>query len=450
MLWRYQRHLPEGTPLTSKKTLALYGDQLFLATSDLHLVALDARTGRPVWDKPITDRPGFRNPGGPLAAAGVVMQGLTTQAPGGGLIAGFDAETGDRLWTFNTVAMPGQPGGDTWNGLPAEARSGGSVWTSGTYDAEAGLALFGTAQTYDTGPLRFLKDGENNDALYTDATLALDPHTGELAWHFQHMPNDQWDLDWAFERVIGEIDIAGGRRRVIITSGKEGLFDVLDAETGRYLHTADTGIQNFVTGIDPETGDKIIDPELVPGGLDHAITVCPHGGGGRNWIPTAFNPDTAALFVVARDVCMDMVPVETGGFLTTRVNIETAAPQGSDGRYGLMRAMSMETGEILWSARQRAPHSTGVLATAGRLVFAGSLDGQFMAYDQATGQVLWRSGVSDTPNGAPISYAVDVRQYIALVVGHGNPLTSGLGALTPEIAPPPVNSAAIYVYALPD
>src|SRR5262249_29395576 len=280
LLWRYQRHLPQGTALTSKKTLALYGDKLYVATSDLHLVALDARTGRPVWDKIISDKPGFRNPGGPLAADGVVMQGLTTQAAGGSLVAGFDAETGARLWTFDTIAQPGQPGGDTWNGLPAEARHGASVWTSGTYDPKTGLALFGTGQNYDTGPLRFRKEGQNNDGLYTDSTLALDPHTGKLAWWFQHQKNDQWDLDWVFERVIGDIDVKGQRRRVIVTSGKEGFFDVLDAQTGKYVTSVDMGIQNFITGVDPKTGEKSINPDLIPGGLDHPITVCPHGGGG--------------------------------------------------------------------------------------------------------------------------------------------------------------------------
>jgi len=450
VLWRYQRHLPEGVAKTSKKTIALHGDKLFLATSDLHLVALDARTGRPVWDKLITDRPGFRNPGGPLAADGVVMQGLTTQEPGGGLIAGFDATTGKHLWTFNTVAMPGEPGGNTWNGLPANERRGGSVWTSGTYDAETGLALWGVAPSYDTGPLRVRKAGENNDALFGDTTLALDPHTGKLVWYFQHMKNNQWDLDWVFERVIAEIDLKGERRRVIMTSGKEGLFEMLDAKTGRYLTTVDMGLQNFVTRIDPKTGDKTINPNLIPGGLDHAITVCPHGGGGRNWNPTAFNPETARLFVAARDVCMDMVPVEEGGFLSTGVNIDYAPPEGSDGRYGVLKAIDMETGKIAWEHRQRAPYTSGVLSTAGGLAFVGSVDRQFIAHDQATGEVLWQTGVSETPNGAPISYEVDGRQYVALVTGHGNPLAAGLSELTPEIAAPPVNGAAIYVFALPE
>jgi alcohol dehydrogenase (cytochrome c) len=448
VLWRYRRQIAQGTMLNSKKSMALYGDKLYVATSDLHLVALDARSGRPVWDKLITERPGLRNPGGPLAADGVIMQGLATQAPGGGLISGFDAETGKQLWTFTTVAAPGTPGGDTWNGLPGDKRSGASVWTSGTYDAETGLALFGTGQTYDTGPLLKRNPGQNNDGLYTDSTLALDPHTGKLVWYFQHMKNDQWDLDWVFDRVIGTLDVNGEQRRVIMTSGKEGLFDTLDAKTGRYVKTVDMGIQNFVTAIDPKTGDKTINPELLPN-RDHAIHVCPNSAGGRNWTPTAFNPSTKLLFVSARDVCMDMVP-SPRGFLTSGVNIESAPPKGSDGRWGLLKALDMQGGKIRWATHQRAPYTTGILTTAGGLLFIGDATGQFIAYDQVSGKELWRSGVTDVPNGSPISYSVKGKQYVALVVGHGNPLAAGLGGLTPEIVSPPINSSAVYVFALPE
>ncbi|WP_404711851.1 PQQ-binding-like beta-propeller repeat protein [Sphingomonas sp. MMS24-J13] len=449
LLWRYRRSLPKGIMLSSKKMMALYGDKIYAATSDLHLIALDARTGRPVWDKLVTDKPGFRNPGGPLAAKGVIMQGLTTQAPGGGLIAGFDAETGAHLWTFDTVAAPGTPGGDTWNGLAANERSGASVWTSGSYDPETGLAYWGTAQTYDTGPLRIRKPGANNDGLYTDSTLALEPRTGKLVWYFQHMKNDQYDLDWVFDRVLGTIDVGGKTRRVIMTSGKEGLFDTLDLNTGKYVKTVDMGLQNFITRIDPVTGDKTVDPALLPG-RDRTRFICPHSGGGRNWTPTAFDQASRTIFVTARDVCMDMVPAEGKGFLSSGVNIDYAPPAKGDGRYGLLQALDMQAGKIRWAHRQRAPYTMGVLATAGGLLFTGSVDRQFIAYDQATGKELWRQGTSDVPNASPISYSVNGKQYIAMVTGHGNPLSGGLGKLTPEIEMPAVNSSAITVFALPD
>lgn len=447
VLWRYRRKLPEGVQPISKRTMALFADKLFVAMSDLHLVAFDVRTGKLAWDSLITDQPGYRIPGGPLVADGVVMQGLTTQLfSGSGLIAGFDAQTGKHLWTFNTV----EPGGNSWNGLSADQRSGGSVWTSGTYDHETGVALFGTGQTYDTGPLLPAKPGRNNDALYTDTTLAIEPRTGKLRWFFQHMKNDQWDLDWAFERVIGSLQINGSKRRVVMTAGKEGLFDILDADNGRYLKTVDMGLQDFVTRIDSKTGEKVIDPKKVPS-RNRAVFVCPHAAGGRNWLPTSFNPQTKSLFVVARDVCMDLIPVTKGrGILSSGVNLLYAVRPGSDGKYGLLQALDMQTGKARWKVRQRAPFTTGVLTTGTGLVFAGSVARQFMAYDQASGAELWREGLSGVPSGSPISYSANARQYVAVVTGHGFGMNLGLGRLTPEIDLPSVNSSAIYVFALPD
>jgi alcohol dehydrogenase (cytochrome c) len=450
VLWTWQRHLPEGTPLTSKKTLALYGDKLFTGTSDNHLVALDARTGRLVWDTGLTDREGMRLPGGPLAADGVVMQGLASQAPGGGLIVGVDAETGEKLWQFETVAKPGQPGGESWNGLPAEERRGGSQWTSGTYDAESGLALWGVAQSYDTGPLRDLKPGMNNDALFTNATLALVPRTGELKWYFQHMKNDQYDLDWVFDRVIGTLEVDGSQRRAIITGGKEGLFDVLDAATGKYIKTVDMGLQDFIERIDPVTGDKFPKADKLPGRDRGPVYMCPHAGGGRNWSPTSFNPGTHLLFVNARDVCMELVPATGAGFLTTGVNVQYAAPPGGDGNYGVLQALDMESGQVVWETRRRQTPDMGILTTAGGLLFTGWMDRQFVAYDQETGKELWSSGVTGVPNASPITYSVDGKQYVAMVTGHGNPLAFGIPDVIPETQLPPVNSSAIYVFALPD
>ena len=450
-LWRYQRRLPEGTSISSHKTIALYGDKVFTATSDNHMVALDARTGRPAWDAALTERKGLRVPGGPLAADGVIMQGMASQAAGGGLIVGLDAETGAKLWEFETVAKPGQLGGDTWNGEPGDQRKGGSQWTSGTYDAKTGVALWGVANSYDTGPLRDLQPGQNNDALFTNSTLAFQPRTGKLVWYFQHMKNDQYDLDWVFDRVIATIEIDGKPRRVILTSGKEGLFDALDADTGKYIKTVDMGIQDFITSIDPVTGDKHPDPAKSPGKDKGNVFVCPHGGGGRNWSPTSFNPNTRLLFVNARDVCMDMVPTSSGpGFLTTGVNIQYSPPPNGDGNYGVLEAIDMAAGKVVWETRRRQTWDMGILTTAGGLLFTGGMDRQFLAYDQETGAELWRTGVTGVPNASPVTYSVDGKQYIAIVTGAGNPLSSGIADVIPETQMPSVNSSSIYVFALPD
>jgi len=454
-LWRYERRLPDSTRLTSKRVMALWGSNLYAATSDGHIVALDAKTGRVVWDRDVGQGVG-RISGGPLVANGVVMQGLVgAQIPGGSSIAALDAGTGEPLWRFHTVAQPGQPGGDSWNGLPLEKRSGGSVWTSGTYDAGLDLAYFGTGQTYDTGPLRFPsgKPGVTSDALYTDTTLAFHPRSGQLVWYFQHMKNDQWDMDWAFERAVVPLQVDGRTRKAVVTSGKEGWFDALDAATGEYLEHFDMGLQNFITGVDPKTGTKRIDPAMLPGGLDHAITICPFDGGGRNWMPTSHDVQRGVFYVVAVDACAALTPVpkgQKGGFLTTGVNPSISPRPDSDGRYGLLQAIDTHTGKTLWKARQRAPQTTGVLATAGGVVFAGALDRRYSAYDASSGAKLWSVGLPEVPNGTPISYAIHGRQYVALIAGYGSPSTTTWPGLVPEITLPPVRSSAVFVFALPE
>jgi alcohol dehydrogenase (cytochrome c) len=453
-LWHYAHALPEDAVPSVKRNIALYGERVYMATSDLRVVALDYRTGAPVWDMPIGEiDAGWRLTGGPLVAAGRVMTGLVGRGAGGPDIIALDAETGDEVWRFHAIARPGEPGGDSWNGLALEARNGGSIWTAGSYDPALGLVYFGPAQTYDTGPLRYLVEqpGITNDALYTNTTVAIDPETGARVWHFQHHRNDQWDLDWAFERQIVDLTILGQRRKVVITGGKPGLHDILDAATGEYLSSFDMGLQNVFLGVDPETGEKTINEALLPGDGEVKL-VCPHAGGGRSWLPGAFEPSRGVVYIPAVESCMNLVPVGEGerGSLSTGVRWVLRPRPDSDGRYGRVQAIDAASGETLWTARQRAPQSTGVLATAGGLVLAGALDRRLTAYDQTSGDVLWSARMTDVPNSSPVTYAVDGRQYIAVTVGYGGAQVATFPSLTPEISLPAARSAAVFVYALPE
>ncbi len=453
-LWHYSRKLPEGTRPGVKRNLALYSNKLFAGTSDLHVVALDVKTGTVVWDQAIAN-PGeaWSLTGGPLIAKGKVMQGIGGRGRGGAYIAALDSETGREAWRFHSIARPDQPGGNSWNDVPLNDRTGGSVWTAGSYDPDLNLVFFGPAPTYDTGPLRnrIDKPGVTNDALYTNTTVAINPDTGKLAWYYQHMPNDQWDFDWAFERQILPLRGANGQsKKLVITAGKPGIYDAVEADTGKYAFSIDMGLQNFVTSIDPVTGAKTVDPKLIPG-TGQPIVVCPHAGGGRSWIPGAINPDTKMLYVGAVETCMNLFPVPPGGrgFLSTGVGVNLRPRPDSDGRYGRVQAIHLETKKTVWTERQRAPQSTGILATAGGLVFAGALDRWLTAYDDANGKILWRSRLNDVPNSAPISYMANGKQYIAMVVGYGGAQIATFPQLTPEIPLPVVRSSSIWVFELP-
>ena len=460
LLWEYTRRLPRGVASSVQRGISIYGTRLYVSTSDAHIVALNAKTGDVVWDTPVGDlERGLRMTGGPLIARGKVMVGTTGRAEGGNYIVALDAETGEEAWRFGTIPGPDDPGGHTWNGLSREARNGASVWIPGSYDPVSNLAFFGPGNTYDTGPLRDLAPmpGVNNDALYLDTTLALNPDTGELVWHFQHQANGQWDLDWAFERQVIELPSggpgsdAGDRTRMVVTVGKQAIYDFVDAATGTYITSLDMGLQTGITRIDPVTGAKLQDPTLIPGDGE-TKTLCPHVSGGRGWLPTAFNPASTVVYVPIVEACMDLVPVPEGerGSLTTGVRWTVRPRPESDGNYGRIEALNLVTGETAWIARQRAPLTSGVLATGGGLMFAGSLDRRMAAFDASTGEQLWDVRLNEVPSAPPITFAVDGRQYLAVVVGSGGYQSTSYGRLVPEIRNPTDRAAALWVFALPE
>src|SRR5260221_477055 len=251
-------------------------------------------------------------------------------------------------------------------------------------------------------------------------TLALNPETGNLVWHFAHLPNDQWDMDWAFERVIVTLGQGAGARRAVVTSGKEGIHDIVELNTGKYISSISLGLQNIVTAIDPVTGAKTIDQKIVPG--DGRVKfVCPDSSGGKNFTPSGYNPHSHLMFVPFAETCMDLIPVAAGerGLLSTGVRMAIRPRPNSDGLYGRLQAINLETGKTAWVTPHRTPILTRPLATAGGLVFAGSVDRSFSAYDDATGKRLWSTRLSDVPNSNPISYELNGKQYVAIVVGSG-------------------------------
>ena len=458
LLWQYRRQLPQGVSATVKRGMALYRDRLYIGTSDAHVIALDVKTGSIAWDQGVGE-PKLREgiAGGVLAARGKIMVGTTSTGvgskPGGPQIVGLDADTGRIAWRVNTIAQPGQPGGDSWNGMTGEQRTGGSVWTTGSYDPGTGLAFFGTGNTYDTGPLwpPVNRPGVTNDALYTDSTLAIDPDTGRLVWHFQHHPNDQWDLDWAFEQQVVQLPVRGQTRTLVITSGKTGIYDAVEAATGRFVFSYDMGLQNIVTAIDPETGRKSIDTRLIPG--DGTVKmVCPHGAGAKNYLPASYNAARTMLFVPLTEACMDVFPIPGGagrGALSSGVNWGIRPRPDSDGKYGRVMAIDLESRKAVWTARDRAPQTTGVLSTAGGVVFAGAFDRFIRAYDDASGKVLWQTRLNDVSSSSPISFSVDGKQYIAVVTGQGGFHASSYAVLVPELVSPPDRGATLWVFALP-
>lgn len=457
-LWKYARPgagAPAATPGFNTpfvRNLGIYGEMVFLAGSR-NVTAINMRDGKMVWDRQFADTTAnISFTAGPLVARGKLFQGMSNcnvGFPGGCFLLAIDAATGREVWRFNTIARPGALGGDTWNGVPLEQRTGGAIWTAPSYDPDLDLVYSGVGQTYKAEVLLQGEPGKPgyNDGLFTNSTLALRPETGELVWHYQHMGREVWDLDWVFERTLATLNVNGKPRKTVTTAGKMALFDTLDAATGQYLFSYDSGIQNLVVGIDPKTGAKQIAVELEP--RPNVIrTVCPSAsGGGRNWPATSFNPKTGILFVPSNETCMPFMYSPTPGAVMD-IAVFATPKEGGDGMVGRVQAVDLATRKTLWTRRERAPHSSAVLATAGGVVFEGSRDRWFRALDDRTGKVLWQVRLNAPPSSYPISYSVNGVQYVAVTAGGGRTYDVNGGALTPEVLAP-ASGTTLWVFRLP-
>ena len=463
LLWQYLRSLSDDAGNgrgAHAKTLAIYGDKLFAATADGHMVALNARTGHLVWDQEVIAKNGrgLALSGGPIVAKGKVIIGVSlgVQSGGGCYILGLDSETGKESWRFNTIARPGEPDGDSWNGAPLEERFGAGVWTAGSYDPELDLVYFGIANTYTSATLLEKRQDASgvsaNDGLYTDATVALRPDTGALAWHYQHHRRDVWDLDWVFEQTVVTLKVDGRPRKLVVTAGKMAIFDAVDAATGEYVFSKDLGVQNIIASIDPKSGDKIVNPAAQPES-GKAKFVCPSNFGARNWPATSLDAERGILFVPFMEAnCADYTYAPAGAAQTAKGGVDMRfiprVPPGHDWNYGRIAALDLQKREVIWNHRQRIPIAGSTLATAGGVLFNGDLDRYFYAYDQSNGKVLWRTRLSAAPESTPVTYAVNGRQYVAVVAGSGTAYSAGARIFTPEMLAPAAG-VTLFVFELP-
>jgi len=450
LLWGWQRNLEPGRDPDSKKGLAIYQHKLIVPTSDMHLIALDVRTGQQLWDHQVEldgeDGHWFKS--APVIANGKAIIGLTGRqaVEGGNFILAVDLESGEEAWRFWTIARPDEPGGDTWNGLPLDQRTGGSVWIPGSFDPELNLVYFGPAPTYDTERLRQVPGDLNtkNDALFTNSTVALDADTGQLVWHYQHARNDQLDHDWAYERQIMELPVNGALRKVVVTGGKLAIFEAMDAATGEYLWSFDLDMQNVYSEINPANGEKTLYPGAIPA-LDDVLSqyslagICPDWLGARNMQSTAFNPVTRRLFVPLSDTCLDDDSGERW---------QKYPDPGTDGSYGIIQAVDLSTREVVWTSRQTGPQAAANLTTDGGLLFIGSVDRWFKALDQDSGEVLWQRRLDNALNSYPVTYQVDGRQYVAVATNSGGIHTRTMRNAAGINLPPA--GATLWVFALPD
>jgi alcohol dehydrogenase (cytochrome c) len=295
------------------------------------------------------------------------------------------------------------------------------------------------------------KEGLDNSALYTDSTLAIDPKSGKMKWHYQHLANDTLDLDYAFERVLVDLPVNGQMRKTVVTVGKLGIIETLDRTNGQFLWAKETVFQNVVKSIDPKTGVKTINEDAMPH-IGKTTFNCPADPGARGWPSTAYSPKTQMLYLPMTEYCSNTkpTPLEPGQAYTGggRAVYARVPIPNSDGKFGRLDAVNLTNQTQAWSQRQRAAMSSGVLPTGGGLLFAGTLDRWFRAYDDTTGAILWEMRLNNALNAPPISFTSGGKQYVAIAVGNGSGQLRSLNTLTPDIKNPDGGSM-LWVFAVP-
>ena len=471
LIWEHVRPIPEdaarlvgGLLASNNRNIAIY-DKLIIDTSvDDHIFALDAETGRLMWETEILDyhtHPAIQG-AGPIIANGKAVSGRSCSPVGGPdacVVTAHDAKTGAEVWRRRTIPAPGEPGDETWGKVPFEERKHVGAWMPPSYDPELDLVLIGTSVTAPAP--KFMLDGSDKKYLYHNSTLALDGDTGEIRWHYQHL-NDHWDLDHPFERMLLTTEVAPdadavpwinprlkpGETRKVVTGipGKTGLIYTLDRATGEFLWARPTVEQNVIASIDGATGAVTENDESVFTALGQVLLICPSMHGGKDWEAGAYSPLTNTMYFPLRNACMPTLtttaPDASHPVYALSVRFELSS--GKD-KLGSIHAVSAATGKTEWLYEQRAS-TTSLVATGGGLLFGGDTAGRFKALDQRTGAVLWEVNLGSPVTGYPITYAVDGRQYVAVSTG-SSATTSSFLRMTPEIKPSFGNN--LFVFALP-
>jgi alcohol dehydrogenase (cytochrome c) len=465
LLWEYKRKVPNNVAASARtKALAIYEDIIAYTAPDNMVVGLDARTGEQRWETKVDGR---QNTSGPIIADGKVISGGACSGNRNNcFISAHDALTGKELWRFYTTPAKGEPGDESWGGADVKNRQASTWGLPGTYDPVRKMLYWGIANPMPDQ--RILRHDGNADAvsrtapadLYSNSTVALDVNTGKLSWYYQHLPGDDWDSDYTHERTLLHTSLApdpkfvkwinpaikkGEQRDVAVTVGEAGGIFELDRATGQFLWANPFPFDDpnsVLAGIDVKTGKTEINWNNVfktPG--EHHV-VCFWNT--RSYWPTAYSPNTNSLYVSYIDNCRDLTtpgPAGRGGWKVV------PRPGSNPNALTGIAKINLSTGEMLRFDVGRTPGNGALLTTAGDVVFHGDMNRRFRAFDATNGKQLWESILGGNVSVSTISYAVNGKQYIAVMTGNNLKVPELLGEF-PEIKIQP-DSNAMYVFALP-
>jgi alcohol dehydrogenase (cytochrome c)/quinohemoprotein ethanol dehydrogenase len=473
-LWSYDPEVPREKLVdvccdAVNRGVAVYNGKVFVGTLAGHVVALDASSGKVVWDTPsIPEGSHMAITGAPRIVKGKVLIGAAgSEYFTRGYLAAFDAETGKEAWRFYTV--PGDPSkpfegkhleaaAKTWSGEYWKFGGGGTVWDSITYDPETDLVYFGTANAEPWNP--GIRNSTAGDNLYTASIVAIRPDTGEYVWHYQETPEDRWDYDSNQQIIAANLEIGGQVRRVVMHAPKNGFFYVLDAKTGKFISGTAFAKVNWASGLDPLSGRPNVNPEAKYDETGKAFTGYPGPYGAHTWHPMSYSPKTGLVYIPANQTAgtfasyaEEWVPGEVG--MQTGVDFSAGAmPADTEEREswlkkttGTLLAWDPVAGSTRWSVQHPGPANGGTLSTAGNLVFQGTAGGEFRAYAADTGKQLWSFAAQTGVAAGPATYTVNGRQYVAVLAGWGTLWDLFAGVLAPSSGRVP-NVSRLLVFAL--
>jgi alcohol dehydrogenase (cytochrome c) len=412
-LWHYFWKTKGGTHI-GNRGVGMWGNYLFFVTPDDYLVSLDARTGKERWHRefsPFSQQ--YFSTMAPVVVGNHVLVGTSNDLDAPGWLESFEPETGKTQWKwYVTPQNEGDPGLDTWKNLDAARHGGGHPWVPGSYDPETHLYIFGTGNPTPAYTSQTRGEGDN---LFTCALVAINVDTGKMAWYYQTSPHDTHDWDSAQTPILVDTMVEGQRRKLVLTASRNGFYFTVDRMTGQHVVTSKfSETANWAKGLN-ESGQPVRNPAKdyhVGGAL-----VSGANQGATNWPPPAYSPDTGLFYLPASDTYAMYYLTELDPRGAMGLGGKDERSVGTVGSY--LMAIDPKTGKIAWRHKYRTVaegRGQGLLTTAGRLLFGGDPDGNFVAYDVANGNPLWHAATGQVSN-APETYMVDGRQYVLVAAG---------------------------------